>query len=301
VRKAQKERMLKTPSSPLSSAGKPKLFLGCSSEAKPIAEALMARLADVAEVHPWWESEVFRPTQSTLTGLIDACRDFYDFGLFLLTPDDVMEFRGAKSRAPRDNVWFEFGLFLGGIGDHRTFALAGTRKKMRLASDLDGIGISRLQWAERVDTNSITAKRAIEKIKREITRNGRNHGAFILTQSWGCDRRPLRFSVDLNPVRLARHRLRLFEQQLVLFVAREDPDIDPWEDTRIYRSRPRRIGNPLPANVRLVAELDRKVKGVIYANLFLVPIAVDVAKIKTMAELRDQGGLRLDRIGQEID
>jgi hypothetical protein len=107
--------------------------------------------------------------------------------------------------------------------------------------------------------------------------------------------------VDLNPVRLARHRLRLFEQQLVLFVAREDPDIDPWEDTRIYRSRPRRIGNPLPANVRLVAELDRKVKGVIYANLFLVPIAVDVAKIKTMAELRDQGGLRLDRIGQEID
>jgi hypothetical protein len=263
----------------------------------------MERLSGVAEVHPWWQSEVFRPTQSTLTGLIDACRDFYDFGLFLLTPDDATQLRGVKSRAPRDNVWFEFGLFIGGVGDHRTFALeiAGPRKKPRLATDLDGIGISRLQWGERVDVDSLTAQRAIEKIKREIRRNGRNHGAFTLAASWWCDTRPLRFTVDLNPVQVARHRLRLFEQQLVLVVRREDPRIDPWEDKKIYLSPPRKIGIPLPGDVRLVAELDRKVKGLIYARLFLVPIEVDVAKIKTMAELRDRGALRLDKIGQEIE
>ena len=43
-----------------------------------------------------------------------------DFAVLTLTPDDQTESRGKVSMAPRDNVLFELGLFMGRLGRNRT-------------------------------------------------------------------------------------------------------------------------------------------------------------------------------------
>jgi predicted nucleotide-binding protein len=90
---------------------KPKVFVGSSSEAKDVAKAFSKALKDVATMIPWWASPEFEAMETTLEGLIRAC-NFYDFGLFIMTPDDKVESRGEKQSSARDNVLFEMGLFL---------------------------------------------------------------------------------------------------------------------------------------------------------------------------------------------
>ncbi len=280
---------------------RPKLFLGSSSDAKPIAQTVARVLEDVADVHPWWSSPVFRPTASTLQGLIDACRDFYDFGLFLLTPDDVTVSRKKKSATPRDNVWFELGLFIGGVGDERTFALDVNLKgvPVKIASDLSGIGISRFKWGDNTDRNLENLKTAIARIKEEIQRNGRHHGSLKLVNSWQFKERPLTLTVELPQAALARHRRRLLDQQLVLVARVEDRSIDVWTDKKIYVGEPRVVTQPIEGDLHLVAPLDKHARGQnVFGRVFLLPPGAKVAGIKTMADLRDLGGLRLDRVGQ---
>jgi Predicted nucleotide-binding protein containing TIR-like domain len=105
------------------SAPPPSLTAAAALGVVQTAKLIAHELEDVAAVEPWWTSDAFRPMASTLSSLVDRCRDFYDFGLFLLTPDDHVVVRGTKARAPRDNVWFELGLFLGTLRERRTFAI----------------------------------------------------------------------------------------------------------------------------------------------------------------------------------
>src|SRR5260370_39343149 len=93
----------------------PKVFVGSSSEAKEIAEGFCKALYDDATMIPWWQANDFKPMHSTLEGLWEATAR-YDFGLFILTPDDRIESRGQEGYSARDNVLFELGLFLGRLG-----------------------------------------------------------------------------------------------------------------------------------------------------------------------------------------
>ena len=42
--------------------------------------------------------------------------DRFDFAILVLTADDLVASRDVLSTAPRDNVLFELGLFMGGLG-----------------------------------------------------------------------------------------------------------------------------------------------------------------------------------------
>src|SRR5262249_4003628 len=71
-----------------------------------------------------------------------------DHAILVLTPDDRTVLRRKRSPAPRDNVVFELGLFMGCLGRRRaSYVLCEVRGKTpRLATDLLGTNAPRVRW-----------------------------------------------------------------------------------------------------------------------------------------------------------
>ena len=120
---------------------KPAVFVGSSSEGIEIARAIQFQLRDDALVTIWDEG-VFGLGRGTLESLV-AMLDRYDFACLVITPDDVVSSRDVEVQAPRDNVMFELGLFMGRLGRTRTFAVCSNAKSLKLPSDLAGVTMAR--------------------------------------------------------------------------------------------------------------------------------------------------------------
>jgi hypothetical protein len=116
---------------------RPAVFVGSSTEGSPIAEALQVLLDRECEVELWSQG-VFGLTQGNLESLVLALERF-DFAVLVLTPDDLLIRRGAHQPVARDNVVFELGLFVGGLGRERTFMLYDRTAAPDLPSDLAGV------------------------------------------------------------------------------------------------------------------------------------------------------------------
>src|SRR5512144_2432453 len=99
---------------------KPTVFVGSSEEAKAVAHAIKEGIGDVAETKVWDEEGVFELSRATLEGL-EHVLPTYDFAVLVLSADDFLAFRGQEFAAPRDNLLFELGLFMGRLGRERTF------------------------------------------------------------------------------------------------------------------------------------------------------------------------------------
>jgi predicted nucleotide-binding protein len=82
-------------------------------------------------VLPWYEA--FAPGFAALEELAKRL-DEVDFAAFLLLPDDQVLIREHARDAPRDNVVFELGLFMGKLNRERAFALV--EGEMEVLSDL---------------------------------------------------------------------------------------------------------------------------------------------------------------------
>jgi hypothetical protein len=116
---------------------RPSVFVGSSSEGLPIAQAVQVLLDRVCEVEVWSQG-VFGLTQGTLESLVLAL-DRFDFAVLVLTADDLIVSRGTEQPAARDNVLFELGLFVGGLGRDRTFMLFDRSHPLALPTDLAGV------------------------------------------------------------------------------------------------------------------------------------------------------------------
>ena len=115
----------------------PTIFIGSSAEGLHIAEALQLGLGRVATCTLWTQG-VFGLTQGTLKSLVEATKTS-DFAIILvLTPDDLATKRGKKKCIPRDNVIFELGLFMGALGQARTFYVRDRDQAIELPTDLAG-------------------------------------------------------------------------------------------------------------------------------------------------------------------
>ena len=116
----------------------PVLFIGCSSESLNIAEALATRLRAVGIEVQVWNEGVFQASEFILesleTELIRA-----DFAALVLSPDDTVTSRDATLTAPRDNVVFELGLFMGALGHARTFLVRPVQIDLKVPTDLSGL------------------------------------------------------------------------------------------------------------------------------------------------------------------
>jgi len=100
-----------------------------------------------------WDQDVFNPGEGTLEALSEAL-DVYDFAILALTADDIAISRDNSNPIPRDNVIFELGLFMGGLGCDRAIAVHEQNIDLRLPSDLLGITTVRFR---RQDTGNLVA------------------------------------------------------------------------------------------------------------------------------------------------
>jgi len=116
---------------------KPRLFLGSSSEGLPHAQVIEAHLAKDFEVRLWTQG-LFLPGHYPLESLEAVAKECM-FAVIVGTDDDVLTKRGTTSRAIRDNLVFEFGLFFGLFGRKRTILVTPKRVALALPSDLDGL------------------------------------------------------------------------------------------------------------------------------------------------------------------
>jgi len=119
----------------------PTIFIGSSSEGLEVARAIKQHFQDFEEVDIWTDN-VFSINQAYLESLLRAA-NLYDFAILCLTADDVVESRGLTQKAPRDNLLFELGLFMGRMGASRAFIVC--EEAVKLLSDFQGIKINSFQ------------------------------------------------------------------------------------------------------------------------------------------------------------
>ena len=116
----------------------PILFVGSSRESLPIVQALLDGWKSAPFIVRPWTGGVFTPSQfpiDDLTKQLDAC----DYAALVLGPDDQILSRGATSNAPRDNVLFELGLFMGAISRSRTFFIVPADVDVKIPTDILGL------------------------------------------------------------------------------------------------------------------------------------------------------------------
>ncbi len=116
----------------------PKLFVGSSSEGKPIADNIVIAMTDIAEVDIW--STIFEYGVSNYDSLLSQI-SFYDYAILVATADDVTTSRAKSFDTARDNVLFEFGLFAGGLGREKVLYVVedGVKVPSDLSSELRAI------------------------------------------------------------------------------------------------------------------------------------------------------------------
>ena len=83
-------------------------------------------------------STVFGPSQFVITELEKQIQEA-DFAVLVLGRDDEVISRNQKSDAPRDNVIFELGLFIGALSHERTFMIVPRGCNIKIPTDLFGL------------------------------------------------------------------------------------------------------------------------------------------------------------------
>ncbi len=115
-----------------------RVFIICSKEAKSIAELIQSALQFEDMDVIVWKDNVFKISNYFLQSLEDQV-DQADFAIAIAHGDDITHSRDQAWPAPRDNVIFELGLFMGRLGRSRAILMEPREEKLKLPSDLAGI------------------------------------------------------------------------------------------------------------------------------------------------------------------
>lgn len=115
-----------------------KVFVICSVEALPVARIIENAFEHDAFSIELWNEGCFKVANYTIKDL-EAAVDSSDFAIAIAHADDVTESRYEKWPAPRDNVIFELGLFMGRLGVQRAILMEPRETDVKLPSDMAGI------------------------------------------------------------------------------------------------------------------------------------------------------------------
>ncbi len=149
---------------------KPKLFIGSSVEGLETAYVVQQNLNHETESTVWTQG-IFELSKHTLESLTESVNSS-DFGVFIFTPDDILMMRGSEYSAARDNVLFEFGLFIGKLGRERVFFIVPDGSVVHIPTDLLGITPGKYD-PNRSDKNLTAATgAACNQIRNQIKKLG---------------------------------------------------------------------------------------------------------------------------------
>lgn len=149
---------------------KPRIFIGSSAEAvqQKIVEYVEGKLKAIADCRPWTFNEVFGPDNTSTFDTLRREALAADFAVFIATADDLLTIRKDVLVAARDNVLFEFGLFLGVLGKNKVFLLV--EEGVTLPSDLKGINVATFNKSDSMAYNSLEKK--CQSVIDTVSRNG---------------------------------------------------------------------------------------------------------------------------------
>lgn len=148
---------------------KPILFIGSSKEHLAVAEALASGLPKGTASVTLWSDGVFGASKFPIEDL-ETQIGIADFAVLVVGPDDRVTSRGVASDAPRDNVVFELGLFMGALSRSRTFLLAPRGHKIKIPTDL--LGLTTLQFDPAASNPADMVKTALDDLTKIIAKMG---------------------------------------------------------------------------------------------------------------------------------
>lgn len=149
---------------------KPRIFIGSSTEGLKVAERIKKYFSPDYECFIWNDG-IFQCNESFLDTLVKSA-SLFDFGFMVFSADDESVVRDENFETPRDNILFEYGLFLGRVGLDRAFVIA--ENTVKIPTDMLGITQTRYkveinEQGEKIVTDSL--ENGLEKLKKQIDEN----------------------------------------------------------------------------------------------------------------------------------
>lgn len=133
-----------------------RVFIISSAEALDVARKIQDALAHDGLIVRLWTNDVFKVASYAIESL-ETELDDSDFAVAVAHSDDMTLFRGHDWPAPRDNVIFELGLFMGRLGRKRAILMEPREEKVKLPSDLSGITTIPYNYAPGKDAAALMA------------------------------------------------------------------------------------------------------------------------------------------------
>lgn len=128
---------------------KPKVFIAGTREGLPKARKVKEYLSPVADCQLWNEG-FFENNRGYFETLAEGSV-LFDFAVLVATADDVQLKRESLETITRDNIVFEFGLYVGRLGRNRAFFIK--EKGLDLPSDLYGIQLPEFSSSKKEGKN----------------------------------------------------------------------------------------------------------------------------------------------------
>lgn len=156
-----------------------KLFIGSSSEGRHSdleTRRILERGGFSIPIKITHWSQIITPGNFTLDALLEELSKI-DAALFISTPDDEIRHRGETKYQPRDNIIFEYGLFMGKMGRKRVSMVLVEENGQfaKLPSDLKGLNLicyhqgrsAEFELRLRGWISSIMGEKSTETVKEE--------------------------------------------------------------------------------------------------------------------------------------
>jgi len=147
----------------------PIVFIGSSKENLPVAAAIRDYLSsDTVDIVLWSEGVLGAsnfPIEDLENQILAS-----DFAVLVAGADDEVISREKYFEAPRDNVIFELGFFMGALTRKRTFLVIPNGKDLKIPSDL--LGLTQLRYDNTVQLLSVALMETCGKIVEKIVNLG---------------------------------------------------------------------------------------------------------------------------------
>ena len=148
---------------------KPKIFIASSEKNIAIANAFKKQLSQYAHVSTWKDKFRLHNNESYLETLIKL-KDEFEYAIFVWAADDELMNNEESIYAPRDNVVFESGLFMGAMGTSKIFIVYDDTIPIKKPSDFLGINLIRFKRKDLKKIKVNAVKEACSLIKYEINK-----------------------------------------------------------------------------------------------------------------------------------